>query len=106
MAYTVKLNRQNITFLVNEDESILEAALKQGLNLPYGCRNGECGSCIANSSKIDDFQVSILTPFLGSFWRSFGSPNGGQSHQKAISKKHQKHDAPNEPKKVPNGVPN
>ena len=40
MAYTVKLNRQNITFLVNEDESILEAALKQGLNLPYGCRGG------------------------------------------------------------------
>ena len=51
MAYTVKLNRQNITFLVNEDESILEAALKQGLNLPYGCRNGECGSCIAEITE-------------------------------------------------------
>ena len=51
MAYTVKLNRQNITFLVNEDESILEAALKQGINLPYGCRNGECGSCIAEITE-------------------------------------------------------
>tara|TARA_B100000029_G_scaffold107007_1_gene97852 strand:+ start:1588 stop:2598 length:1011 start_codon:yes stop_codon:yes gene_type:complete len=47
MAYTAKLNRQNITFIVNEGESILDAAIRQGHNLPYGCRNGECGSCIA-----------------------------------------------------------
>ena len=35
----------------------------------------------------------------------FGSPNGGQGHQKATSKKHQKHDAQNEPKLVPKGFP-
>ena len=35
----------------------------------------------------------------------FGSPNGGQDHQKAISKKHQKYDAQHEPKLVPKGVP-
>ena len=46
----------------------------------------QCGSCIVNNSKIDDFQVLILTPFWVSFWRCFGSPNGGQGHQKAISK--------------------
>jgi CDP-4-dehydro-6-deoxyglucose reductase len=23
----------------------LEAALRQGINLPYGCKNGACGSC-------------------------------------------------------------
>ena len=55
--------------------------------------------------KIDDFQVLILTPFWVSFWRCFGSPNGGQGHQKATSKKHQKNDAQNEPKLVPKGVP-
>jgi len=47
MAYTAKLNRQDITFIVNKDESILDAAIRQGHNLSYGCRNGECGSCIA-----------------------------------------------------------
>ena len=47
MNYVVRLTDQNISFEANEKESILEAALRQGLNLPYGCRNGECGSCIA-----------------------------------------------------------
>ena len=50
----------------------------------------KCGSCIVNNSKINDFHVLILTTFWVSFWRCFGSPNGGQSHQKAISKKQQK----------------
>ena len=47
MPYTAKLAKQNISFIVNESESILDAAIRQGHNLPYGCRNGECGSCIA-----------------------------------------------------------
>ena len=50
----------------------------------------ECGQSAVNSSKIDDFQVLVWTPSWGSFCRCFGSPNGGQSHQKATSKKHQK----------------
>lgn len=33
------------TFEVQEGESILAAALRQDLVLPYGCRNGACGSC-------------------------------------------------------------
>jgi CDP-4-dehydro-6-deoxyglucose reductase len=33
------------TFDVEEGESILAAALRQDLVLPYGCRNGACGSC-------------------------------------------------------------
>ena len=64
----------------------------------------ECGSCIVNSSNIDDFHVLVLTPFWVSFWRCFGSSNGGQSLQKATSKKHQKYDAQNDPKLVPTGV--
>src|SRR5687767_12124528 len=32
-------------FEVGEGESVLTAALRQDLVLPYGCRNGACGSC-------------------------------------------------------------
>jgi len=32
-------------FLVREGESILTAALRQGVMLPYSCKNGTCGSC-------------------------------------------------------------
>ena len=53
-------------------------------------RTLECGSCIANNSKIDEIQVLVLAPFWVSFWRCFGSPNGGQGQQKGTSKKHQK----------------
>ena len=33
------------TFQAGPDESILDAALRQGVPLPYGCRNGACGAC-------------------------------------------------------------
>jgi len=32
-------------FAVEDDEAILDAALRQGLAFPYGCRNGTCGTC-------------------------------------------------------------
>jgi len=32
-------------FLVQEGEAILTAALRQGVMLPYSCKNGTCGSC-------------------------------------------------------------
>jgi CDP-4-dehydro-6-deoxyglucose reductase len=32
---------------VEEGEAVLAAALRQNVGLPYGCRNGQCGSCAA-----------------------------------------------------------
>ncbi len=32
-------------FTANPDETVLQAALREGLILPYGCRDGACGSC-------------------------------------------------------------
>ena len=66
----------------------------------------ECGSSVINRSKINEFQFLVLAPFWVSCWRCFGSPNGGQGHQKATSKKHQKNNAQHEPKLVPKGAPN
>jgi CDP-4-dehydro-6-deoxyglucose reductase, E3 len=43
--FTVTLKPSGNTFQARQDETILEAALRQGIGLPYGCRNGACGSC-------------------------------------------------------------
>tara|TARA_R110002072_G_scaffold106055_1_gene231481 strand:+ start:3822 stop:4832 length:1011 start_codon:yes stop_codon:yes gene_type:complete len=47
MSYKAKISDQDILFDIEEHETILEAALRQGHGLPYGCRNGVCGSCKA-----------------------------------------------------------
>ncbi|MEJ6979126.1 2Fe-2S iron-sulfur cluster-binding protein [Pedobacter sp. P351] len=38
-------NKELVT--VHSGENILDAALKQGLNLPYSCKGGVCGNCAA-----------------------------------------------------------
>lgn len=35
-------------FDVESGETILAAALRQGVGLPYGCRDGKCGSCVVH----------------------------------------------------------
>jgi CDP-4-dehydro-6-deoxyglucose reductase len=32
-------------FMANGGEAILQAAIRQGIGLPYGCKDGACGSC-------------------------------------------------------------
>ncbi|MFO8025075.1 CDP-6-deoxy-delta-3,4-glucoseen reductase [Thiohalophilus sp.] len=46
MSFSVKVEPSGHTFPLEENESILDAALRHGLALPYGCRNGACGSCM------------------------------------------------------------
>lgn len=45
MSYQVTLKLSGKQFEANPDETVLEAALRQGVTLPYGCKNGACGSC-------------------------------------------------------------
>lgn len=45
MSVTVKLAPSGHQIQVLESESILEAALRQGVMLPYSCRGGSCGAC-------------------------------------------------------------
>jgi len=45
MKYQVKLPTTRHEFSTTEDETVLESALKSGINLPYGCRSGRCGAC-------------------------------------------------------------
>jgi CDP-4-dehydro-6-deoxyglucose reductase len=46
MPYTVTIHSSGHRFTVEDTESVLDAALRQGIILPYGCRNGACGSCM------------------------------------------------------------
>ena len=47
MSFTVTVAPSGRQFQADEGESLLEAALRQGVVLPYGCKNGACGSCKA-----------------------------------------------------------
>jgi CDP-4-dehydro-6-deoxyglucose reductase len=47
MRFTVRTEPGGHSFEVEAGQSLLEAALHQGVGLPYGCRNGQCGSCAA-----------------------------------------------------------
>ena len=45
MSYSVLVKPSGHQFKVEEGESVLNAALRNGYAFPYGCRNGACGSC-------------------------------------------------------------
>ncbi len=45
MSFTITLQPSQRSFTVERDEAILPAAIRQGVGLPYGCRDGACGSC-------------------------------------------------------------
>lgn len=45
MSFTVTVQPSGRTFTVERDEPILQAAIRQGVGLPYGCKDGACGSC-------------------------------------------------------------
>jgi CDP-4-dehydro-6-deoxyglucose reductase len=45
MSFTVTVQPSGRTFEVQRDEPILQAAIRTGIGLPYGCKDGACGSC-------------------------------------------------------------
>ena len=45
MSFNVTILPADRSFGVDRDETILAAAIRQGVGLPYGCRDGACGSC-------------------------------------------------------------
>jgi ferredoxin len=51
MAYRITIGSSDVTFEANHGETILEAAENAGLDLPYGCRRGMCGTCVAHVTR-------------------------------------------------------
>ena len=45
MTFTVTLQPSGRSFEVEPDEPVLQAAIREGVGLPYGCQDGACGSC-------------------------------------------------------------
>lgn len=43
--FTVTVQPSGRAFTVERDEAILPAGIRQGIGLPYGCKDGACGSC-------------------------------------------------------------
>ncbi|MGZ5106450.1 MAG: 2Fe-2S iron-sulfur cluster-binding protein, partial [Usitatibacter sp.] len=62
--HEVRLEPSGHTFRVEPGETILAAALRQGIGLPYGCRNGACGACkgVLRSGELayDEYQERAL----------------------------------------------
>jgi CDP-4-dehydro-6-deoxyglucose reductase len=54
-SFTVTIHSTGTQFPVEKGETILQAALRQGIALPCGCHNGICGTCISRilSGEID-----------------------------------------------------
>ena len=65
MSYSVTNQRNNTNFATNENETILDAALRDNRIYPYGCRSGVCGACKTDliSGKVDygDHEEFTLT---------------------------------------------
>jgi CDP-4-dehydro-6-deoxyglucose reductase, E3 len=45
MSFKITVLPAGVHFEVQRDEAILPAAIRNGIGLPYGCRDGACGSC-------------------------------------------------------------
>lgn len=65
MSCQITLQPSGHQFNAETTETLLEAALNAGVNLPYGCRNGACGACkgrvIQGDVDLGTFQPSTLT---------------------------------------------
>lgn len=65
MPFQITIHPSGHQYTVEADETVLEGALREGYTLPYGCRNGACGSCkgklVSGAVDYGDHQDTTLT---------------------------------------------
>lgn len=65
MTYQITIQPSGHSYTAKAYETVLESAIDAGFNLPYGCRNGACGSCkgVVLSGEVDygEYTSSALT---------------------------------------------
>jgi CDP-4-dehydro-6-deoxyglucose reductase len=66
MTFQITVQPSGHQFSCDEDETVLAAAMRAGVGLPYGCKNGACSSCkgkvISGSVTHKAHQARALTP--------------------------------------------
>ncbi len=74
MSYQVEIQPSGHRFEAQEGESLLEAALRAGLNIQYNCNSGSCGECRARILEGEvrryrhgDFHLSEAEQLRGGF---------------------------------------
>src|ERR1700750_2153662 len=55
--HRVRFEPLGIEMEVEEGETVLNAAFRQGISLMHGCKEGQCGSC---KSKLIDGDIELL----------------------------------------------
>ncbi|MBS0321031.1 MAG: CDP-6-deoxy-delta-3,4-glucoseen reductase [Proteobacteria bacterium] len=65
MSFQITIKPSDHAFACGVDDTVLEAAMRADLLLPYGCRNGACGSCkgriLAGDVDYGQYQPTTLT---------------------------------------------
>jgi CDP-4-dehydro-6-deoxyglucose reductase len=65
MSFQISVQPSNRQFTCDDGETVLAAAIRAGVGLPYGCKNGACGSCkgklISGSIEQGKHQEKALT---------------------------------------------
>ncbi|MFA7556208.1 MAG: 2Fe-2S iron-sulfur cluster-binding protein [Hydrogenophaga sp.] len=45
MSFEIRIEGTDVTFVAEAGQTVLDAAAKQGIEMPYSCRKGACGNC-------------------------------------------------------------
>jgi len=63
--HRIRFEPVGIEIEVDEDQTILRAAFEQGLQLPHGCKEGQCASCKAFvlDGELDDIELDRYSTF-------------------------------------------
>ena len=66
MSHQIVVQPSGRAFSTEAGETILAAGIRQGIGLPYGCKDGACGSCkckkISGELRMADYQDKALSP--------------------------------------------
>ncbi len=65
MSYQISILSSGHHYTAKASDTLLESAIAAGVNLPYGCRNGSCGSCkgdiVSGQVHHGDYAAGALT---------------------------------------------
>lgn len=65
MSFKITITPSNLEFIAEHGETILNAALNAGINLPHSCKNGACMSCkckvASGEFSLDKYNKTALT---------------------------------------------